>query len=242
MADPQTWDIERGTYGHPNMSCSYNLSWRSCAALATIHGQGWPNAPPNGGEMVADEVGPTANGSPKARIMAMSPGTSSSMPSPPARGFHDFTNDPRSEAALYFAKTQTPRDPQRKNLRASGAWGVEQRRQRRVFGVAARMTAKAIPPFRSHAMDWSELGFPVFMGDGRLGGFEPTTGPPLPPSPAGPRSVSQPRRILPRRLQHPQESFLIFSPYRLPSEPRHLDAASADFAMVRPRKPVALLQ
>lgn len=182
VADPQTWDCERGYHsGNPNMSCSYILSLGVIAAALSDHpmAKTWNEmASQWQDKWLADEVGPNGEWIPEGGhygYVSLEPLVSYAIAAQRA-GFRDFTNDPRlKKLLLYFAKTQTPRDPQRGNLRGSGAWGRGTSGDKdAVFGVAARMTAKSDPAF-SEIMQWTwgELGYPVFMGDGRLGGFEP---------------------------------------------------------------------
>ena len=182
MADPQTWDMERGYHsGNPNMSASYTLSLGAIAAALRDHSMAktWAQrATQWEDKWLSDEVGPNGEWLPEGShygVVSLEPLVTYAVAAQRA-GFHDFTSDPRlKKLLLYHAKTQTPRDPQRGNLRASGAWGRGTSGDRHAaFGVAARMTAKSDPAF-SHIMQWTwrELGYPLFMGDGRLGGFEP---------------------------------------------------------------------
>ena len=182
LADPQTWDMERGYHsGNPNMSVSYTLSLGVIAAALRDHpmAKTWAQrATQWEDKWLTDEVGPNGEWLPEGShygVVSLEPLVTYAIAAQRA-GFHDFTNDPRlKKLLLYHAKTQTPRDPQRGNLRATGAWGRGTSGDKHaVFGVAARMTAKTDPAF-SQIMQWTwaELGFPVFMGDGRLGGFDP---------------------------------------------------------------------
>lgn len=182
LADPQTWDMERGYHsGNPNMSCSYTLSLGVVAAALRDHpmAKTWAaRATQWEDKWLADEVGPNGEWLPEGShygFVSLEPLVAYAVAAQRA-GFHDFTNDPRlKKLLLYFAKTQTPRDPQRGNLRASGAWGRGTSGDKHaVFGVAARLAAKSDPAFsRIMQWTWAELGYPTFMGDGRLGGFEP---------------------------------------------------------------------
>ncbi len=90
-------------------------------------------------------------------------------------GYGDFTNDPRlKKLLLYYAKTQTPRNVQRDNLRASGAWGRGTSADRiGVLAMAAFMSAKSDPDF-SRTMQWmyASEGCPAPGADWRMGGFE----------------------------------------------------------------------
>ncbi|MGD0092136.1 MAG: hypothetical protein ABSE73_19655, partial [Planctomycetota bacterium] len=182
MADPQTWDMERGYHsGNPNMSISYTCSLGVIAALLRDHpmAKTWAErATQWEDKWLSDDVGPNGEWLPEGShygVVSLEPLVTYAVAAQRA-GFHDFTNDPRlKKFLLYYAKTQTPRDPQRGNLRATGAWGRGTSGDKHaVFGVAARMTAKSDPAF-SQVMQWTwkELGCPTFMGDGRLGGFEP---------------------------------------------------------------------
>lgn len=182
LADPQTWDMERGYHsGNPNMSCSYTLSLGVIACALRDHPMAatWAKRATQWQEKwLTDEVGPNgewmSEGSHYGTV-SLEPFVTYAVAAQRA-GFHDFTNDPRlKKFLLYYAKTQTPRDVQRGNLRATGAWGRGTSGDKHpFFGCAARMTATADPAF-SQTMQWmwSELGYPVFMGDGRLGGCEP---------------------------------------------------------------------
>jgi hypothetical protein len=182
MADPQTWDMERGYHsGNPNMSVSYTLSLGVIAAALRDHPMAriWAQRATQWEEKwLAEEVGPNGEWLPEGShygVVSLEPLVTYAVAAQRA-GFHDFTNDPRlKKLLLYHAKTQTPRDPQRGNLRATGAWGRGTSGDKHaVFGVAARMTAKSDPALsRIMQWTWSELGYPTFMGDGRLGGFEP---------------------------------------------------------------------
>lgn len=182
MADPQTWDMERGYHsGNPNMSVSYTLSLGVIAAALRDHplAKTWAQrATQWEDKWLSDEVGPNGEWLPEGShygVVSLEPLVAYAVAAQRA-GFHDFTNDPRlKKLLLYHAKTQTPRDPQRGNLRATGAWGRGTSGDKHaVFGVAARMTAQSDPAFsRLMQWTWTELGFPIFMGDGRLGGFEP---------------------------------------------------------------------
>jgi hypothetical protein len=182
MADPQTWDIERGYHsGNPNMSCSYILSLGVAAAALRDHpmAKTWADLASRWEDKwLTDEVGPNGEWIPEGShygYVSLDPLVVYAIAAQRA-GFRDFTNDPRlKKLLLYFAKTQTPRDPQRGNTRATGAWGRGTSGDKNaIFGTAARMTAKSDPAF-SQAMQWiwAETGYPPFLGDGRLGGFEP---------------------------------------------------------------------
>jgi hypothetical protein len=182
MADPQTWDMERGYHsGNPNMSASYTLSLGVIAAALRDHprAKAWAERATQWGQKwLADEVGPNGEWLPEGShygVVSLEPLVTYAVAAQRA-GFRDFTSDPRlKKFLLCYAKTQTPRDPQRGSLRATGAWGRGTSGDKHaLFGVAARMTAKSDPAFsRIMQWTWSELGYPTFMGDGRLGGFEP---------------------------------------------------------------------
>ncbi len=182
MADAQTWDIERGYHsGNPNMSCSYYLSLGVLAAALRDHpmAKTWADLASRWEDKwLADEVGPNGEWIPEGShygYVSLEPLVVYAIAARRA-GFRDFTNDPRlKKLLLYFARTQTPRDPQRGNQRASGAWGRGTSGDNNaVFGVAARMTATSDPAFsKIMQWTWAELGYPVFIADGRLGGFEP---------------------------------------------------------------------
>ncbi len=182
MADPQTWDCERGYLsGNPNMSCSYILSLGVIAAALSDHpmAKTWNEmASQWQDKWLTDEVGPNGEWIPEGGhygYVSLEPLVSYAIAAQRA-GFRDFTNDPRlKKLLLFFAKDQTPIDPQRGHLRASAAWGRGISGDKNpVFGVAARMTAKSDPAFsQTMQWTWAELGYPVFMDDGRLGGFEP---------------------------------------------------------------------
>ena len=154
MADPQCWSIERGYHsGNPNMSYSYVLSLGVIAcACRTIRGANlgrratqWMD------KWLTDEVGPNGEWLREGShygMVSLEPMIAYAIAAQRA-GFRDFTDDPRlKKLLLYFAKTQTPRDPQRGNVRATRARGRGTTGDRLpLFAIAARMTAKADPDF-----------------------------------------------------------------------------------------------
>ncbi|HOF88387.1 MAG TPA: hypothetical protein PLZ36_09835, partial [Armatimonadota bacterium] len=182
MADPSCWEMERGAHsGNPNMSVSYTLSLGVIACALPDHpmaktwaarATGWMN------HWLATEVG--ANGEWVCEgshygYVSLEPMITYAIAAKRA-GFHDFSTDARfKKLLLYFARYHTPRDVQRKNERGIGAYGRGHSGDRLAcFGVAAPLFAEADPAL-SRALQWlwAENGYPYFMGDNRLGGFEP---------------------------------------------------------------------
>ncbi len=181
MADPQCWDMERGYLsGNPNMSCSYTLSLGVLACALADH----PAAPAWAeratrwlDKWLTDEVGAAGEwlceGSHYGYV-SLEPMLTYAITARRA-GFHDFSQDPRlKKLILYFAKYNTPRDVQRKNLRSIGAYGRGHGGFLAVFGVAAAFYQDSDPELsRTLQWLWAENGHPLFMGDSRLGGMEP---------------------------------------------------------------------
>ncbi|MCX5659860.1 MAG: hypothetical protein NTW19_09080 [Planctomycetota bacterium] len=181
MTEPQCWSMERGYHsGNPNMSCSYTLSQGVIAATLVDH----PAAKAWGDYCVKwedkwlnDEVGANGEWIPEGGhygYVSLDPLVVFAIAAQRA-GFHDFTNDPRlKKLVAFFAKTQTPRDPMRSNVRGSGGYGRGTTGDHfATFGVAARMLAKNDPALsKSIQYIWNEVGNPPFMGDSRMGGYE----------------------------------------------------------------------
>ncbi len=182
LADPKCWSPERGYHsGNPNMSCSYILSLGIIACAISDHpkaktwtdyASGWMD------RWLDSEVGPNGEWIPEgSHYSTVSIDVMLAYAIAAKRaGFKDFTNDPRlKKMLLYYAKTQTPRDPQRGNFRASGAWGRGTSGDAMpLFAMAAIMSAKSDPDF-SQTMQWiwSAEGFPPGGADWRMGGYEP---------------------------------------------------------------------
>ena len=181
LADPQTWDMERGYHsGNPNMSCSYTLSLGVLAAALRDHPMAkiWARRATQWQEKwLADEVGLHGEWLPEGShygYVSLEPIVAYAIAAQRA-GFHDFTADPRlKQLLLYFAKYHTPHDVQRDNWRTIGAYGRGHGGRMAVFGAAAKFYAKADPELSGLLQwTWAESGCNLFLGDGRLGGFEP---------------------------------------------------------------------
>jgi hypothetical protein len=181
MADPMCWSAERGYHsGNPNMSCSYILTLGVLACAMPDHpmAKTWADYASRWMEKwLADDVGLNGEWKPEGSHyghVSVIPMMSYAIASQHA-GFHDFLNDARlKQCILYFAKYSTPRDPQRKDARVSGAYGRGTSGDKIAeFGMAARMYAERDPAF-SAVMQWmwAESGFPTNVGDSRLGGLE----------------------------------------------------------------------
>ena len=182
MADPQCWSIERGYLsGNPNMSSSYTCSLGIIACAISDHplAKTWANYTTAWiDKWLTDDVGPNGEWITEGSHY----GTASLEPmvafaiAAKRAGFHDFTNDPRlKKFLLYYAKTQTPRDPRQPgNLRASGAWGRGTSGNHfPLFGMAAYMNANADPAFtQTMQWMWAAEGYPAPGADWRLGGYE----------------------------------------------------------------------
>lgn len=181
LADPQCWSMERGYLsGNPNMSCSYTLSLGVAACVLTGHpmAKQWADYATNWmDKWLTEELGPNGTWLPEGShygYVSLAPLLSYAIAAQRA-GYHDFLTDPRlKKVILYFAKYQTPRDPQRRGRRVTPAFGRGTSGDSLgVFGLAARMYAQS-----DHRLSaimqwmWTENGYPVNLGDSRLGGFE----------------------------------------------------------------------
>jgi len=182
MASPRCWSMESGYLsGNPNMSCSYTLSLGIIACALSDHpaAKAWAERATQWmDKWLTDEVGPNGEWMPEGShygYVSLEPMISYAIAARRA-GYHDFSSDPRfKKVLLYFAKYNTPRDPQRKNCRGIGAYGRGHSGDRlAAFGIAAPFFKESDPAFSSALQwMWSENGYPYFMGDGRLGGLEP---------------------------------------------------------------------
>ncbi|OPZ85114.1 MAG: hypothetical protein BWY76_01550 [bacterium ADurb.Bin429] len=182
MADPSCWQMERGSHsGNPNMSCSYTLSLGVIACALPDHPMAKTWADYATGWMehwLATEVGPNGEWSCEGShygYVSLEPMITYAIAAKRA-GYHDFTTDARfKKLLLYFARYHTPRDVQRNNERGIGAYGRGHSGDRLAsFGMAAPLFTETDPDF-SRALQWlwAENGYPYFMGDNRLGGYEP---------------------------------------------------------------------
>ncbi len=181
MADPGTWSMERGYLsGNPNMSCSYTLSLGVISCLLKGHpmAKQWADYATSWMDMwLTREVGPNGMWMPEGShygYVSLVPMLSYAIAAQRA-GYHDFLTDPRlKKVILYFAKYQTPRDPQRRNRRVTPAFGRGTSGDSLgVFGLAARMYAQSDPDLsRLMQWVWIENGHPLNVGDSRLGGYE----------------------------------------------------------------------
>lgn len=181
MADPGTWSMERGYLsGNPNMSCSYTLSLGVIACALSDHpmAKTWADYATSWmDKWLTDEVGENGEWMPEGShygFVSLAPMLSYAIAAQRA-GHHDFTTDPRlKKLLLYFAKVHTPRDPQRANARVTPAFGRGTSGDSLgVFGLAARMYAKSDPQLsRVLQWMWTENGYPINLGDTRLGGYE----------------------------------------------------------------------
>ncbi len=181
MADPMCWSAERGFHsGNPNMSCSYTLTLGVLACTMPDHpmAKTWTDYANRWmDKWMADDIGPNGEWKPEGSHyghVSVIPMMSYAITAERA-GFHNFLTDARlKKCILYFAKYSTPRDPQRANARVSGAYGRGTSGDKIAeFGMAARMYAKHDPAF-SATMQWmwAESGYPMNVGDSRLGGYE----------------------------------------------------------------------
>ena len=181
LADAQTWSIERGFHsGNPNMTLSYALSSGVIACALSDHpmAKKWSEY----ADQVLDatlnnEVGANGEWLPEGShygYVSLEPMVAYAVAAKRA-GFRDFTNDERlKKCVLYFAKTNTPPDPARRDQRRSGAFGRGTSGDHfYIFGTAAKMTQKSDPTF-SAQMQWiyAASGFPQATNDFRLGGYE----------------------------------------------------------------------
>ncbi|MBI2190774.1 MAG: hypothetical protein HYU36_02165 [Planctomycetes bacterium] len=181
MADPGTWSMERGYLsGNPNISCSYTLSLGVIACALSEHpmARSWADYATRWmDKWLTDEVGANGEWMPEGShygLVSLAPMLSYAVAAQRA-GFHDFSTDPRlKKLLLYFAKVHTPRDPQRRNARVTPAFGRGTSGDTLgVFGLAARLYAESDPDLsRTLQWMWAENGYPVDVGDSRLGGFE----------------------------------------------------------------------
>lgn len=182
MADPQAWSMERGYHsGNPNMSCSYTLSLGVIACVLADHpaAKGWADyATKWEDKWLTDEVGANGEWIPEGghySYVSYDPLLVYAVTAQRA-GFHDFSNDARlKKLSAFFAKTHTPKDPQRGNVRVTGGYGRGTTGDKLAsLGVAARLTAKSDPELsKTLQYVWTETGQPAAMGDSRLGGYEP---------------------------------------------------------------------
>jgi hypothetical protein len=181
LADPQCWSMERGFHsGNPNMTLSYTLTLGVIACTLPNHPQAkaWTGYCNRWMEIwLRDDVGANGEWLPEGShygYVSLAPMLSYAIAAERA-GLGHFLDDPRLKRLIrYFAKTNTPRDAQRKGHRVTGAFGRGTAGDALgVFGQAARMYATRDPEF-SKAMQWlwAENGYPVNVGDMRLGGFE----------------------------------------------------------------------
>lgn len=182
LADPMCWSIERGYHsGNPNMSCSYVLSLGVAACVLSDHpmARTWADyATTWMDRWLTEEVGSNGEWLPEGShygYVSLAPMLSYAIAAQRA-GYRDFSDDPRlKKLVLYFAKYQTPRDVQRRNARVTPAFGRGTSGDTLgVFGLAARLFAKSDPELsRQMQWLWAENGYPLEVGDGRLGGYEP---------------------------------------------------------------------
>ncbi|MHB9130240.1 MAG: hypothetical protein ACYDBB_04000 [Armatimonadota bacterium] len=181
LADPMCWSMERGyNSGNPNMSTSYTFTQGIAACALSDHpmAKQWADRCNRWmDKWLTDEVG--TNGEWKSEgghyMHAGVPPLVVYAPAAQRAGFADFTTDPRlKKLILYMAKTYTPNDAQRKNLRVSPAFGRGTSGDTcAIFGVAARMYAASDPELsRTMQWMWAADGYPANIGDWRLGGFE----------------------------------------------------------------------
>ncbi len=181
MADPKCWSPERGyNSGNPNMSCSYILSLGILACAIPEHpmAKAWSDRATGWMDHWLDtEVAPDGQWLPEGTHYS---GTSldtmvAYAVAAQRAGFHDFSGDARlKKVLLYKAKTFTPPDPLRGNLRGTMVFGRGPGGEHlALFGVAARFYAKSDPAL-SRALEWlwAQDGYRVEMGDSRLGGFD----------------------------------------------------------------------
>jgi hypothetical protein len=182
MADPQCWSMERGYLsGNPNMSCSYTLSLGVLACALSDHpaARAWAGRATQWmDKWLADEVGTKGEWVSEGTgygYVSLEPMLAYAVAAKRA-GYRDFSNDPRlKKLMLYFAQFHTPRDPQKKNLRrvidiGRGAHGGCSAS----FGVAAEFFKDTDPALsRTLQWLWNELGNPEFLGDSRMGSFDP---------------------------------------------------------------------
>ncbi len=181
MADPQCWSMERGLIsGNPNMSCSYTLSLGIIACAISDHpeARGWADYAASWmDKWLTDEVGVNGEWMPEGSHyshVSVEPMITFAIAAKRA-GFRDFSNDPRfKKLMLYFAKFNTPRDVQRGGLRSMAAYGRGHGGCSPIYGCAVPLFKESDPTL-SATMQWmwKEVGMPVFMPDGRLGGMEP---------------------------------------------------------------------
>ena len=190
LASPQCWSMERGFIsGNPNMSCSYTLSLGVIACALSDHpaAKGWAERATRWmDKWLTDEVGTNGEWMPEGShysYVSLEPMISYAIAAKRA-GYHDFSDDPRfKKLLLYFAKFNTPRDPQRRTvngvmgdtgLRSIGAYGRGHGGCSPTFGCVAPFFKTTAPDFAAQMQwIWNESGSPVYMGDGRLGGLEP---------------------------------------------------------------------
>jgi hypothetical protein len=181
MADPMCWSSEHGYgSGNPNMHCSYTLTLGVMACALRDHpmakewsakATGWLN------KWLDAEVGENGEWIPEGShygIVSFEPQLTYAIAAKRA-GFHDFTDDPRlKREALFFTRTHTPPDVQRRNHRVTGAWGRGTSGDTlAVQGIIARMTVDSDPAFSAEMQwAWAQIGSPGHLGDHRLGGYE----------------------------------------------------------------------
>lgn len=181
LASPRAWSMEHGYLsGNPNMSCSYTLSHGiiACALVGHPAAKAWADRATQWmDKWLTDEVGPNGEWIPEGSHyghVSLEPLITYAIAAKRA-GYHDFSTDPRlKKVILYFAKYNTPRDVQRNGLRTIGAYGRGHGGALSAHGVAAPFFKDSDPELsRTLQWMWSENGYPVYMGDGRLGGTEP---------------------------------------------------------------------
>ncbi|MDA1142478.1 MAG: hypothetical protein O3B01_28265 [Planctomycetota bacterium] len=180
--DPRCWSMKHGyVSGNPNMSCSYTLSLGviGCALLDHPMAKVWTDHATHWMEKwLTDEVGPNGEWLPEGShygYVSLEPMITYAIATQRA-DIHDFSKDSRfKKVLLYFARYNTPRDPQRQNQRGIGAYGRGHSGDRLpVFGIAAPLFKDSDPALsRMLQWMWSENGYPYYMSDGRLGGCEP---------------------------------------------------------------------
>lgn len=182
MADPSCWSMEHGANsGNPNMSVSYTLSLGIIACALPDHPQAarWAERATRWMDRwLTEEVGPNGEWACEGShygYVSLEPMISYAIAAKRA-GYHDFSTDARfKKLLLYFARYHTPRDPQRQQQRGIGAYGRGHSGDRLAcFGIAAPLFKDTDPALsRTLQWLWAENGYPYYLGDSRMGGFEP---------------------------------------------------------------------
>jgi hypothetical protein len=187
LADPTTWSPERGyCSGNPNMTVAHvlNAGYLGCTIPDHPLARVWAQPAMALMERALEELGPEGEHRESVANYAGVSGASMLCFAIAARnaGLHDYVNDPRmKKLMLYLAKQYTPPDlrgdakkgftPGLSRLPGAGRGPAGQRLA--LPGMMAKATASSDPEYsRTQQWVWQRAGYPVFIANQMLGGYE----------------------------------------------------------------------